>query len=117
MIVTIDAGSATAPYQQIVEQVVAAIGAGQLVAGVKLPTVRQFASDLGLAVNTVAKAYKQLEAEGHVETRGRSGTVVRGRAGEGHVSEVEDAAHAFALTARRGGLELDEAIGVLRRAW
>ena len=44
--------------------------------GTRLPAVRQLAADLGLAVNTVARAYRELEAAGLVETRGRHGTVV-----------------------------------------
>lgn len=48
-----------------------------MVAGTRLPTVRRLAADLGLAPNTVARAYKELEAVGFIETRGRAGSFVR----------------------------------------
>ncbi|AKT51383.1 GntR family transcriptional regulator [Arsenicicoccus sp. oral taxon 190] len=117
MILTIDTGDPAAPYEQIVAQVTDAIAAGTLATGARLPTVRQLAGDLGLAVNTVAKAYKQLEAEGHVATRGRNGTVVLEHVRDGAADETQAAATLLARTAQRHGLDLAEAIGVLRRAW
>lgn len=114
--------SAVPPYQQICDQVVEAVRAGELATGTRLPTVRQLAVDLGLAVNTVAKAYKQLEAEGHVATRGRAGTVVlsanESADGSGRgADEIQTAATDFAAAAHRAGLDLDATIGVLRRTW
>ena len=53
-----------------------AIAAGQLEVGALLPTVRQLAGDLGVNLNTVARAYQALEAQGLVETAGRRGTRV-----------------------------------------
>ncbi|MDN6556924.1 MAG: GntR family transcriptional regulator [Acidipropionibacterium acidipropionici] len=50
--------------------------ARRLPAGMKLPPVRRLAADLGIAANTAARAYKELEAEGYLITRGRNGTVV-----------------------------------------
>lgn len=53
-----------------------AIAAGEVNPGDSLPTVRQLAADLGVNLNTVARAYRELESEGLVSTvRGR-GTVV-----------------------------------------
>ncbi len=111
----VDSGLPTPAYEQIVDQTVAAIGTGRLVPGEKLPPVRALATQLGVAVNTVAKAYRQLEEEGHVETRGRGGTLVR--AGHGPASASGRAAEALARAARDDGLELDEAVGLLRRSW
>ena len=76
MILGIDPSSPTPAYEQIRNQVVAAIADGSLRPGTRLPTVRQLAGDLGLAANTVARAFRELETEGHVATRGRNGTVV-----------------------------------------
>ncbi len=121
--IVLDAGSAVPAYRQICDQVVAAVRSGALPTGTRLPTVRQLATDLDLAVNTVAKAYKQLEAEGHVATQGRNGTVVLGHAaaqsaGGGFApDEIQATASGFAAAARRAGLDLDSAIGVLRRVW
>ncbi|KAA8969245.1 GntR family transcriptional regulator [Mycobacterium sp.] len=56
--------------------IIGAIRDGTLAPGARLPTVRELAGELGLAVNTVARAYRELEAARIVETRGRRGTFV-----------------------------------------
>lgn len=116
MQIEIDPGSASAPYEQIRDRIVEVIRSGALPPGARLPTVRALAADLGLAVNTVAKAYRQLEAEGHVATRGRNGTVVLHREGEAE-DDAALAAVTLARTARARGLDLDETVGLLRRLW
>jgi DNA-binding transcriptional MocR family regulator len=68
---TIDAESGTAPFEQVRTQIASAVAAGQLSAGTKLPTVRQLSADLGLAANTVARAYRELEADAVIATHGR----------------------------------------------
>src|SRR5258706_4913612 len=73
---TVDAGSPVPPYEQVRTQIAAQARAGELAAGTRLPTVRQLAGELGLAVNTVARAYRELEQAKLVETRGRHGTFV-----------------------------------------
>jgi GntR family transcriptional regulator len=80
MIASIDHGSNVAPFEQLRRQIVSAIDAGRMAPGVRLPSVRQLASDLDLAPNTVAKTIRELELAGYVETRGRNGTVVAYRA-------------------------------------
>lgn len=72
----IEADSATPPFRQIHDTVIAAIATGSLLPGQQLPTVRALAAQLGLAVNTVAGSYRSLEAAGIVEGRGRAGTFV-----------------------------------------
>ncbi|WP_309144445.1 GntR family transcriptional regulator [Streptomyces sp. BR123] len=99
---------AAAPYEQLRAQIAEAARAGRLPAGFKLPTVRGFAEELGLAANTVAKAYRVLEADGVVETRGRHGTFVAA-VGDSAVREAAAAAQAFAERAQRLGLTFDEA--------
>ena len=74
--ITLDLDSALPPYEQIRAQVAALISLGELAAGAKLPTVRALATDLGIAAGTVARAYKELEAEGLISSRRRAGTVV-----------------------------------------
>src|SRR5450756_618706 len=74
---TIDADSATPPFEQVRTQIATAVAEGRLSAGAKLPTVRWLAADLGLAPNTVARAYRELEADAVVATHGRGGTFVR----------------------------------------
>ena len=77
MIITVDPADREPPYQQIRVQVLAAIAANTLPSLTRLPTIRQLAADLDLAANTVARAYRELEADGAIETRGRKGTFVR----------------------------------------
>ncbi|MET3920373.1 GntR family transcriptional regulator [Arthrobacter sp. UYEF20] len=72
--------SATPPYDQIRAQISSLITLGTLAPGTRLPTVRSLAADLGIAAGTVARAYKELEQAGLIETRRRNGTVVAGMA-------------------------------------
>ena len=73
----VDVGSATPPFRQLHELVVGAVAGGRLLPGQRLPTVRSLAAHLDLAANTVAGAYRSLEAAGVIEGRGRAGTFVR----------------------------------------
>jgi GntR family transcriptional regulator len=73
---TIDPGDPTPPYEQLRRQLVDLIEAGQLVEGERIPPVRQLAGDLGLAVGTVARTYRELEAAGFVRSRRGGGTRV-----------------------------------------
>lgn len=73
----IDARSQKPLADQVEAGLRKAIAGGKVAPGDRLPTVRQIAGDLGVSLNTVARAYRQLEADGLVESvRGR-GTVVR----------------------------------------
>lgn len=72
-----------------------------------MPTVRELAAELGLAVNTVARAYRELETAGIVETRGRFGTFVA--RSDPSDSAMAAAAHAYLEVARGLGLGKEEA--------
>ena len=87
---------------------------GELTPGTKLPTVRALAADLGLATNTVARAYRELEALGVIETRGRAGSVVTGG---GVDRAAREAAHAYAERLRALGLDEAEGVRLLRQAF
>jgi DNA-binding transcriptional regulator YhcF (GntR family) len=75
----VDATDPTPPYEQLRRQLVALIAAGSLPEGARLPPVRQLAADLALATGTVARTYRELEAEGLVQSRRSAGTRVTGR--------------------------------------
>ena len=75
-VIAVDPRIETPPYQQIFEQVRAAIERGSLTPGTPLPTVRQLAGDLGVAPNTVARAYADLQDAGWLVSEGRRGTRV-----------------------------------------
>ena len=81
--VTVDPASGTPPFEQLRRQVAAMVAEGTLSPGSRMPTVRRLAADLGLAANTVARAYRELEAAGLLETRGRAGTFVGSNGDDG----------------------------------
>ncbi len=72
----VDPRSAVPPFEQIRLQILDMVQQGTLAPGTRLPTVRKLAADLALAPNTVARAYRELEFNGVIETRGRHGTFV-----------------------------------------
>jgi DNA-binding transcriptional regulator YhcF (GntR family) len=112
-IIDVDAESAVPPYEQVRDQLAARVRSGELSPGTKLPTVRGLAADLGLAANTVARAYRDLESLGLIETRGRAGSVVTG---DGVGRAARQAAHEYAETVQALGLDEAEAIRLVRRA-
>lgn len=112
--IVIDQASAAPPFEQIKQQVVAARADGTLPTGHRLPPVRQLAADLGLAPNTVARAYRELEAEGVIETRGRHGSFVVGLTDQ--LVQARAAADAFASEMRRLGVACDDAVTLVRSA-
>ena len=72
----VDTGDPTPPYEQLRRQLAGLIGSGTLAPGDRLPPLRQLAADLGLAVGTVARAYRELESAGLVSSRRGGGTRV-----------------------------------------
>ena len=117
--VTVDPESPIPPFEQLRAQLADAIRAGAMAAGTRLPTVRQLASDLGIAPNTVAKAYRSLDDDGLVEADGRRGT----RVATGLRLSPDDrqrlltaAAERYLAEARRLGASLAEAHDLLSRA-
>jgi DNA-binding transcriptional regulator YhcF (GntR family) len=114
-VVTIDSRSPTPPYEQIRLQLAQQIGDRTLPVGAKLPTVRALAADLGLAVNTVARAYRELEEAGIIETRGRSGSFVSA-GGELTREQAQRAAMDYARLTAGLGLDSDEALRIVEAA-
>ncbi|MER6617426.1 GntR family transcriptional regulator [Streptomyces xantholiticus] len=106
--IAIDADASDAPYEQLRAQISEQARSGTLPAGYRLPTVRGLAQELGLAANTVAKAYRVLESDGVIETRGRNGTFVAA-AGDAAARRTAEAAAEFATQARRLGLSREAA--------
>jgi len=76
MMVVIERSSDEPVYEQIARQIRECVASGELPPGTPLPTVRTLASDLGVNLNTVARAYWLLEEEGFVRIRNRSGAEV-----------------------------------------
>jgi DNA-binding transcriptional regulator YhcF (GntR family) len=113
---TIDGASSVPPFEQARAQIAAQIANGVLVAGTRLPPVRRLAVELGLAANTVARTYRELEAAGLVETRGRGGTVVTS-GGDRARQRLVAAARDYTGLARNLGISSDEAIRTVSAAF
>ena len=105
--IEIDPGSAVPPFEQLREALISRIAEGSLAPGTKLPPVRALAAELGLAANTVARSYKELEAAGFVQTQGRNGTIVAPTLGDAE-------RHQKALQLTREYVAAMSAIGVPR---
>ena len=106
MQLSIDVDSAVPVFAQIITQIREGVLRGDLKPGTTLPAIRQLASDLQINPNTVAKAYRLLERDSVIETRGRHGSVVHAQ-GRMH-SKVDLGSHATAI--------LSEAVTILRHA-
>lgn len=111
--ITIDVTAAEPPYEQVKAQITGQAASGALAAGTRLPPVRQLAEELGLAANTVAKAYRELEQAGVIETRGRAGSFVTG---PGVDREARAAAAAYVARVSALGLTPAEALQHIQRA-
>lgn len=117
----LDPASPEPPFAQLRTQLTAQIGDERLRPGDRLPTVRALAEELGIAPNTVARAYRELEEDGLLVGRGRAGTFVtdpaaRGGAAGGDEAAAERAAATYADAVRSLGLDPREALAVVRRA-
>lgn len=108
-------GSGVPPFEQLRTQIAAGIASGKLPAGDRLPTVRGLADTLGLAPNTVAKVYRELEHDGLVVGEGRRGTFVCSTTPTN--DDAQAAATAYVETARRLGLTCEEAVVLVQRSW
>lgn len=112
---TIDPRSTTPPFEQLKLQLLDQMRSGELVAGTKLPTVRRLADDLGLAPNTVARCYRELERDGVIETRGRNGSFVS-LSDDTAERGAQEAAQSFAARIRSLGVDAERALDLARAA-
>lgn len=80
MLLRLDFSIDTPIYQQIRNQIVRGIAAGDLTPGQQLPTVRALAEECGINMMTVSKAYALLKQEGYIQGDRRCGTVICPRA-------------------------------------
>ena len=116
--ITIDRQQEEPVYGQVAHQVRQLIASGALSPGMTLPSVRRLAGDLGVNLNTIARAYRMLESEGFLVIRGRSGVKVSAPA-----EVFEHSAHAKLLEEmrttlvrlRQAGVTRAELLGIVRR--
>jgi GntR family transcriptional regulator len=78
--ITVDIDNPVPQFEQLIEQIKAAVSAGVLKPGDSLPSIRQLANDLELNSKTVAKAYQLLTRDSIIETKGYRGTYVHPKA-------------------------------------
>ncbi len=116
----IDTADPTPPYEQLRRQFTDLIAAGVLEPDTRLPPLRQLAADLGLAVGTVGRTYRELEAAGLVVSRRGGGTKVSAGATRRSAADVaraiEDAAEALVRSARLVGARDDDVRAAVERA-
>ncbi len=74
--VTINRSLKDSVYEQVASQIRQLVASGSLVPGTALPPVRQLATELGVNLNTVARAYRLLKAEGFLVIRERTGVSI-----------------------------------------
>lgn len=79
MLVTIDTSDPRPIYQQVADGIKELIACGKLAEGAPLPPVRQLAADLGINLNTIATAYRELQKDGLIVIKRGSGSVVASR--------------------------------------
>jgi DNA-binding transcriptional regulator YhcF (GntR family) len=113
--IVVDTSAATPPYEQIRAQIAGLVASGEFQRGQRLPTVRALAADLGIAANTVARSYKELEAVGVLTTRRRAGTTVADGVASAHLA-VARQADVFARAAMTSGLDEATALDLVRSA-
>lgn len=111
--ITVDPNLAEPPYDQVKTQIAQQVASGALKAGDKLPTVRRLAADLGIAPNTVARAYRELEQTGVISTRGRAGTFVSGDLVQ---RAAREAAAEYAAKVRSLGLSANDGLALVERS-
>jgi GntR family transcriptional regulator len=106
MQIVIDIEDPNPPFAQLIEQIKQAVSSGELGPGDPLPSIRQLANDLELNNKTVAKAYRLLERDSVIQSRGYRGTFVHP---EGQSNSTVDL-NAWALE------QLQKTIATLRKA-
>ncbi|MFD5819879.1 GntR family transcriptional regulator [Streptomyces sp. NPDC059618] len=117
--VRVDTTSQVPPYAQIRAQLGALILTGRLAEGDRLPTVRQLATDLGLAPGTVARAYRELEAAELIRTRRGAGSRVAAppaAPARPHAPQLATLARDFTSAARALGADAEAVLAAVRDA-
>lgn len=114
----IDYASGTPIYRQLIDQIRFGIASGQLKLGEQLPTVRALAVELKVNLNTVAKAYKELEIRNILTTQQGSGTFISQvndvLQEEERKNKLKDICNQFSTVALGYGFSVDEVIEELR---
>lgn len=113
--IIIDLHSRTPIYEQIEEQIIYLINTGVYAPGDKLPSIRALAGDLGLNVNTVKRAFAELEARGMIVSYQGRGVFVSAQAVQNEVvlEEARRTVKAALLSAKTKGVTKEEIKNIL----
>ncbi|TAP40435.1 GntR family transcriptional regulator [Alteromonas sp. KUL49] len=104
MQIMVDIDSDVPLFTQLTDQIKSAIASDTLLPGAKLPSIRQLANDLDLNNKTVAKAYRLLERDAVIQSKGYRGTFVHPDAKQNCGQDINDWISA----------EVQKLVGVLR---
>lgn len=110
----IDGRAAVPVYEQIRSHLAGAIATGEAAPGSRLPSAQALAGELGVAVNTVIRAYRELSHAGLIVSRRRFGTVVAERIGASAPPDVQAAATRLVMRALAAGLDLEQVVDLVR---
>jgi GntR family transcriptional regulator len=116
--ITIDRELEEPVYEQVADQVRRLVASGELGPGTSLPSVRQLAGDLGVNLNTIARAYRLLESEGFLAIRNRSGVAVAASAEEiAHSARTKllDQLRTTLARLRQTGMTPEQLMAMMRR--
>ena len=115
---TIDRGLKDSVYEQVAGQVRQLVASGTLAPGTPLPSVRQLASDVGVNLNTIARAYRLLEAEGFLAIRDRAGVFVAAPAARAKTTVKKELRNQLSVAIarlRQAGVSHDELLALVER--
>jgi GntR family transcriptional regulator len=120
-IFTVDPHTGVPIYLQLIEQVKRSVALGVLAPGERLPTVKQLATDLTINPNTVARAYRDLERDGVIETSvGRGSFISQNGAADRAAAALADVASstvdAAVREAKSMGLKRNQVREIFRKA-
>ena len=116
--ITIDRELADAVYVQVASQMRLLIASGAISPGTPIPSVRQLSRDLGVSLNTIARAYRMLEEEGFLVIRDRAGVTVAAPAeeiGEPVRLALLDELRTILARLQQAGIANDELLRTLQR--
>ncbi len=116
--ITIDRELGDAVYVQVASQMRRLIASGAISPGTPIPSVRQLSRDLGVSLNTTARAYRMLEEEGFLVIRDRAGVTVAAPAeqiGDSARLALLDELRAILARFRQAGIANDELLRTLQR--
>jgi GntR family transcriptional regulator len=106
-------------YRQIIDQIRFGIASGKLAVGEQLPTVRSLAVELKVNLNTVAKAYKELEIQDILATYQGTGTFIHksdtALTKKERQSKIQDICREFMTIAFNYGFNIDEMINEIKK--